>query len=205
MFIRGATGDKSSRGYLAMRRRTDGDWVPITGQPAPSASDAVDACVEHARKSARSLEEECSRELAIIETNLARLGDGPKQTDRVRLLGQLCKVGEDGTVTMPASSGELPPPRVTIEIDDLVLQAMRRATHAPNLSREAARRILLDDGQNQPLELLLAIADTTPDMIGTVAELLVEVGQQLGTATGWEPDEDGDSGETEGDTDGVTP
>lgn len=172
-----------------MRRHTDGDWVSITGQPVASASDAFDTCVEHARKAVRSLEGDCARQLAALETNLARLRDGPKQTDRIRLSGQLCEVADDGTVTIPEASGAIPPPRVNIEISDLVHQTMRRATHDLDLSREDVRDLLIDHSQNQPLELLLATAATTPDMIGIVAELMVEVGQQLGIETGWEPDD----------------
>ena len=183
----GTSGEKTPRGYLALRRHSHGEWVSITGQPVASRDEALDVCIAHVRKEVADLEDECAQQLAIIESNLARLRDSPRPSDRVRVLGRLCDVREDGSITMPASAEPSmfsSPGQVDIELDDQLYQALRRATHLPHLTREQARNILVDDTRNQPLDLLLAIAETNPTMLGPVAELMVEVGRQLGLPSG---------------------
>ena len=190
--IQGAAGDRSAHGYLAMRRGQDGDWVPITGRLSESLEAAFGLCVAALRADIAALEEECAGRLAAIETNLTRLRARPTPSDRVRLLGQLCEVDKDGAVTMPELPGLDSQPKVEIEIAHSVLEALRGATRDPELTRERAHGMLVDHAQNQPLDLLLALADAAPDMVGKVAELLVEAGGQLGLESGWEVSNNGD-------------
>ena len=173
-----------------MRRLESGDWVPVTGRLELTIAAAAESCVSAVRQDIYELQELSSSRLAQLYDQLGRLYDGPTQADRIRILGQPCVVGQGGNISMPEISRPTRArPQLDITLDELLYQALRRATGQQDLCRARALRLIIDLAQNQPLELLLAVGSTTPDQVGPLAELMVEVGQRLGVTTGFEPDD----------------
>lgn len=188
VFVWGTPEDRSSRGYLAMRRLASGDWVPVTGQLDGTMHVAAATCVSAARQEIAELKRRFLDQLARIDENLARLFDGPAQVDRLRILGQPCYVGQDGHVSLPEMAKPTTArPELDIQLDEELYQALRRATRQDTLGRPAAMRLVTDLAQNQGLELLLAVGAAAPDQVSALAELMVEIGQKLGVSTGFEP------------------
>ena len=186
--IWGALDDSSSCGFLAMRRLESGDWVPVTGSLEMTVAAVAELCVSVMRQESMELRELSASRLERLYDQLARLYDGPTQADRTRIRGQPCAVDQDSRISRPETSE---PTRaraqLDLTVDESLYQALCRATGQQNLCRARALRLFIDLVQNQPFELLLAVGNTTPDQVGPLAELMVEIGQRLGVTTGFEP------------------
>lgn len=134
-----------------------------------------------------------------MQHDLQRLRDGPGERDRVIVRGQECPVAEGGSIAMPPDPGRPHGERTgektgpwsmaglpgDIPVDGALIDILRRATGEHDMSRERVLAMAGDMIEQEPIELLLAVAETAPDELGRVAQLIVAVGQSRGERSVW--------------------
>jgi len=76
-----------------------------------------------------------------------------------------------------------------------MVDVVRRAIREEQLDRHRARLLLSDLAREQALDLLLAVAETTPERTADMAALVVAVNRRRGVRSSWHPDNQGTAGE----------
>lgn len=172
----GAAGEREA--YRALHCTEDDEWVPLSGDPAQSSHEAVTRCTQHIGAQLAKIRRDHAEHLRAIERNLSRLLCWPGPDDVIRIKGQVCELDDDGAVTIPAlpklrswrrQLGE----RVDL-IDDEVYKLLRRAMKLRG-RRERASVTMIDHALEMPFDLLVRVADTEPNELGTVAEFMVRL------------------------------
>lgn len=82
-----------------------------------------------------------------------------------------------------------------LDIDESMVDVLRRAIREEQLDGHRARLLLRDLAREQPLDLLLAVAETTPERTADMAALVVAVNRRRGVRSTWHPDKQGTAGE----------
>ena len=174
VFVKGP----SERGFLPLLCRGDRQWEPIRTELFASPEDAIQECIAEVAKQLEDIQELIELRMETLTLNLYWLQGRPRPVDTVRVLGQVCKLDSEGAITMPEQykPGDGPPRGVEIWINEPVYKALRKAMDLRGVPRVEARKLMIDAMLNQPLDLLVAVADKAKGMLQAVAEVMVEVG-----------------------------
>ena len=182
VYAKGANDDEIESGYFSLRLGFDRVWVPSEERLFTSSKDAQQACAADLGRQLVGLGELLSARLQLIAESVMRLNDRPSASDQIKVRRQICPIDRNRSITIP----DWPKAELSIEIEEPLFQELRRIMLLEARPREQAARAILDVVQNQPLEIITAVASEVPGLLGAVMELMVEVCRQLGIEPDWE-------------------
>ena len=182
VYAKGAHDDEIESGYLALRLRIDGVWVPVEEGTYKTSKAAKQACAADLGRQLVGLGELLSARLQLLAESVMRLNDRPSASDQIRVRRQICAIDRNRSITIP----NWPKAELSIEIEEPLFRELRRIMLLKERPREQAVRAILDVVQNQPLEIIAAVDSKAPGLLGAVMELMVEVCRRLDIEPDWE-------------------
>ena len=184
--IKAKPGGEDVRGYLPLRLRDDGVWVPIGHQAAARRKLAKQACLADICQQLDGLSEFVALRIDSIRESVARLSEPPTKDDDIRVWGDVYEVDAHRAITLQRS----PPPQMWIDVNDPVCMELRKLMQLEDWSDEAAGQAILDHVVNEPLAIIATVARASPKLLGPVARLMAAVCRQLDFEPDWtiEPD-----------------
>ena len=176
VYVKGPSG----RGFLSLLCRGDRQWEPIKTKLFASPEDAIQECIAEVVTQLDDLDELVQLRKEMLVSNISWLQARPCPVDTVRVFGQVCELDSDGAIIMPEQRkpGDGPPRGVEIWINEPVYKALRKSMELRGVPRVEARKLMVDAMLNQPMELLVAVADKAKGMLHAVAEVMAEVGSR---------------------------
>ena len=172
-------------GYLALRQATDGAWSPIIEIILPTPEAAIAVCF----RKLNSTLENAIRCIERAQAQLPRLRDSPGPTDRLCIYDQFCIADEDGAVTLPPHACRPRPPHLhpDFHLEGPLLEVLLSVLDLEDdekVPRRKASALVVDQLLNNPIPIVVAIADTHPQLLGEVVALLVAAARSERNRTG---------------------
>lgn len=171
--VQGRSPDEPDAGYLPLRCVYRNDWQPIQRQPVASSDEAIQVCIRDVCDQLRRLDEFVRERLDVLRHNVARLVSPPERTTSVYIDGIPYMVDAGGGITLPATLMDEDSARGARKIGKAMVDSIVAIVTEQRNPDDVP--VLADLMENEPLEVLTAVARQEPALPGDVAALMVRV------------------------------